>query len=201
MIQDSVCSECYACKRLYTKEQSVTAHDKRHEGLKHPQWVKMMALLIRYKCRDAKPAGKRTYKGSKRYFRWHDSGDLQAVWHLANIVEVCKLTPKVKHWLPTHEYKIVADYLRSGGKIPPNLVIRLSADFIGKPAKVDAELRQFLKTAKHRVLTSTVHVGHPRKLEAPKGSVVCLASKRNNGCEGCHACWDRGVKNVMYPLH
>ena len=57
----------------------------------------------------------------KKHFRWHDSGDLQGVWHLKNIFEVCNNTPATMHWLPTQERQ----YLPLGS-YPANLVIRLS---------------------------------------------------------------------------
>jgi hypothetical protein len=40
----------------------------------------------------------------QKWFRWHDAGDVQNLdQHMAKIIEVCKLTPDTKHWLPTQE--------------------------------------------------------------------------------------------------
>ena len=55
----------------------------------HSRWAEVMAFLIE--------------QNSCGYFRWHDSGDLQGQQHLDQIIEVCRLTPDVKHWLPTRE--------------------------------------------------------------------------------------------------
>ena len=51
------------------------ALERRNPSLGHPQWVEAMAVLIK----------------GKKFFRWHDSGDLQGVHGiLKNIFEVCK---------------------------------------------------------------------------------------------------------------
>ena len=41
------------------------------------------------------------------FFRWHDSGDIQDVKHLEDIVEVTRQTPEIMHWLPTLETRIL----------------------------------------------------------------------------------------------
>src|SRR5204863_562269 len=67
-----------------------------------------------------------------RYFRWFDSGDLQGVTHLRNIVTVAEHTPAVEHSPPICEAQVV----RAVGEFPENLVVRLSATQIdGKPPK------------------------------------------------------------------
>src|SRR5207245_3738499 len=70
------------------------------------------------------------YRSGDRYFRWHDSGDLQNLDHLGKIIQVCKNLPRIKFWLPTREYQTVEAYRRLGGRIPSNLCIRLSAHLI-----------------------------------------------------------------------
>ena len=47
--------------------------------------------------------GDRKKERKVKYFRWHDSGDVQDLDHLRRIYEVCKLTPDVQHWMPTRE--------------------------------------------------------------------------------------------------
>ena len=71
------CYGCYAFKGRYNFPNVKDALTRRLESLTHPQWVEAMAVLIK----------------GKKFFRWHDSGDLQSVQHLINIMEVCKLTP------------------------------------------------------------------------------------------------------------
>ena len=99
-IAGSVCAGCYALKGHYIQYAKVIfpAMYKRLESLTNPLWIEAMAYLI----------NNQTGKGiDPRYFRWHDSGDIQSVKHLRQIAQVCELTPTIKHWLPTREYKIV----------------------------------------------------------------------------------------------
>ena len=87
----------------------IDAQYKRFKSFTHPLWVEAMAAQINSK--------------KVKYFRWHDSGDVQNLDHLNKIYEVCKLTPDVKHWMPTRE-AWTKDHLAS---CPDNLVIRFSA--------------------------------------------------------------------------
>ena len=101
------CSGCYALKGRYNFPNVKDALSRRLGSLGHPRWVQAMAVLIK----------------GKKFFRWHDSGDIQSEQHLINIFEVCKLTPETQHWLPTQERKFLP---LSGSTIPKNLIIRLS---------------------------------------------------------------------------
>src|SRR6266852_5067995 len=119
-----------------------------------------------------------------RYFRWHDSGDLQSIEHLRKIIQVCNFLPRVKFWLPTREYHTVEAYRRLGGRIPSNLCIRLSAHLI------DGKL-----PLGYRLPVSTVSSGNDSN---PCGAHICPAPKQNNQCGSCRACWDPSVKVVIY---
>jgi Gene product 88 len=190
----SVCAHCYARNAFYdTKFEVRIAHERRMAGLSHPEWVPAMVTLILAHTDQANP-----------YFRWHDSGDLQGLWHLINIIEVCKATPKVKHWLPTHEPYIVLEYLQGGGTIPVNLCLRISADFIGKPPEKIQGLEG--------LPTHTAHRGHGKRHRVmvssrPGDSYECdsytRAAKEGTAgiCGDCHLCWNRQVKNVSFPVH
>ena len=106
-IPGTICHGCYAMKGRYRFRNVRLALARRLESLDHPQWVQAMTILI---------------KGEK-FFRWHDSGDLQSAWHLQQIFEVCNNTPDTAHWLPTRE----ARYLPlNHDSIPKNLTIRVS---------------------------------------------------------------------------
>ena len=65
-----------------------------------------------------------------KYFRWHDSGDVQDLEHLNKIYEVCKLSPTVKHWMPTREAWISDHVTRA----PDNLIIRFSMPMVDQVA-------------------------------------------------------------------
>ena len=170
-VSGSICSKCYAHKGFYTAYPVVQiALERRYNKLNDSQWIEAMTFLIN----NVEKSG---------FFRWHDSGDLQSVKHLSNIVEVCKNTPTVKHWLPTREYRIVADYLLNN-TFPDNLIVRLSTFMLeGKPPATLAK--------KLGVFTSG----------ASKDNYNCLAPKQNNKCVDCRLCWDKSVDNIIYHTH
>ena len=134
----------------------------------------------------------------QNWFRWHDSGDLQGVWHLEKIAEVCERTPTVHHWLPTREYGYVAAYLASGKQIPTNLVVRLSAHMIDTEPCLPAALAGFPVST----VSSVPLLRQDVQIVDGKGSVECRAVEaRDNKCGECRACWDRRVTSVNYPQH
>ena len=165
-VKDSVCASCYAFGRgRYAMAPVLAAQYRRLDSLANPLWVEAMVTII---------------KGRQEWFRWHDSGDLQGSWDLANIVEVARRTPNVKQWLPTREYRMVKDYIANGGMIPANLVIRESAHMVDAPPPVTKRP------------TSTV---------VTDGSQTCPARSQDNECGTCRDCWNPNVKNVSYPKH
>jgi hypothetical protein len=112
-----------------------------------------------------------------KWFRWHDSGDIQSLDHLKKIFEVCKLTPDVNHWLPTREASIIGSI--TPDQVPKNLIIRLSAH------KIDGRAATFWPW------TSSVVTSEK----------TCPAAEQGNKCLDCRACWNRDVKNVAYGKH
>ena len=161
-IKGSTCHKCYAMKGCYVFPVVQAAQYRRLASIKHPQWVKAMAALINSK--------------KSKYFRWHDSGDVQNLKHLAKIFKVAKLTPETSHWLPTRE-AWVKPYL---SRAPKNLTIRFSMPMVDQEA------------AASWPNTSTVVSGAGR---------TCPAPDQNNECKDCRACWDPSVKNVAYGKH
>lgn len=168
-IEGSVCHGCYALKGNYIYRDVKKAHANRLASIDSPQWPSAMAFLL--------------LRSKTEYHRWHDSGDLQSVHHLAQICIVAKLTKNIRHWLPTRELSFVLAYVADGGVIPANLVIRVSATMVDGPA-----------TTKWPT-TSGVHHN-----AAPKGR-VCPAPTQGNSCGDCRACWSPRVKHVSYHKH
>jgi len=160
-IPGSVCSGCYALKGCYVFPVVQAAQYRRLEATKSPLWVGAMALLINSK--------------KSKEFRWHDSGDVQDEEHLLKIFAVCKLTPDVKHWMPTREAWVKA-FLP---ECPENLIIRFSMPMIDQAA------------AGGWANTSTV----------VSAGATCPAPKQNNECKDCRACWNKDVKNIAYGKH
>jgi hypothetical protein len=171
-VKGSVCEGCYALKGMYRFGNVQKALEKRYQSLADTRWVNSMALLISNQSKD--------------FFRWHDSGDIQSIDHLHKIVQVCKLTPDTKHWLPTREYKLVEDYINQYGSIPSNLVIRLSAHKVNFPAPEKLAKRLGVQTSS--VTTS-------------KDDFTCKAPNQDNECKACRLCWNSKVQNVSYLKH
>ena len=161
-VKGSTCEGCYALKGCYVFPVVQAAQYKRLDSIDHPAWVKAMAMLINSK--------------KTKFFRWHDSGDVQSVKHLAKIFEVCRRSPDVQHWMPTRE-AWVKPYL---SRAPKNLVIRFSMPMVDQEA------------AESWPHTSTVVSGPGR---------TCPAPDQNNACGSCRACWDPSVRNVAYGKH
>jgi hypothetical protein len=169
-LNNSVCSTCYAQKGNYVRYKAIIESQyNRLQSLKQPFWVNAMVYLI--------DNSKKT-KESK-LFRWHDSGDLQNPDHLRKIIQVAKATPNVKHWLPTKEKRIIENI--TNGKMPKNLIIRLSGSFIdGQPPKTIFN-------------TSTVTTN--------KNLATCRSFEQGGKCGACRKCWNKTIKNIVYLKH
>lgn len=164
-IPGSVCSACYALKGNYYFPNVKRALESRYHALKDPAWVDTMVKLIT----------------PHQYFRWHDSGDLQGVWHLRKIVQVCQNTPDTQHWLPTKEPTIIRQFLKRGGSIPDNLIIRISAGMIDS----------------HHY----THVPGCLGSGVVTTGASCPAPQQGNQCRDCRRCWDTSVQFVTYAKH
>lgn len=168
-IPGSVCFGCYALKANYQYPSVTSAHAKRAGGLSSLSWVDSMEYQIR--------------KSGERFFRWHDSGDLQSFQHLLDLVTIAERLPGVSFWLPTREKGLVIQYQRAFGDFPWNLCVRVSA------AMIDGKAPEGFAN------TSTVHdQGEPKGFR-------CKAPDQGNKCLDCRACWDRSVSNVSYRKH
>jgi protein gp88 len=178
-VAGSTCSGCYALKGRYLFPNVQAALYRRLESITKPMWPEVMAELITRKDRGC------------GYFRWHDSGDLQSVDHLRRIVRVAEMTPSIRHWLPTREYRIVREYLGEtpppAGSFPPNFNVRMSAHMIG------GAIPSFPGMP---VTVSSVTAG-----SAPAEAHRCPAPQQGNECGDCRACWSADVRLVDYHLH
>ena len=166
-VEGTVCHGCYALKGAYVWPVVEKAHAKRLEAIYTAGWVDAMVTAI----------------NGDEYFRWFDSGDIQSMRMLKNIVKIAVEVTTTTFWLPTKENKMVASYLKKHGAFPNNLIVRVSAPMIdGQPPK-------------RFELTSTVH-----KVDAPIGH-ECNAHNQDNKCMDCRACWNPSIKNISYKYH
>jgi len=172
-IPGSICSTCYANKGNYMMYANniEPAQHARLDSLHDALWVDAMVAHI----------------GADKYFRWHDSGDLQGLWHLEKIATVAQLTPDCMHWLPTREYSMVKAYIAKHGALPGNLIVRLSAMYVDKLVTIPASLQ-----GQANVTVSNVHTITPMGLE-------CQAPKNKGQCGPCRACWS--TEPVSYKAH
>lgn len=166
---NTVCSGCYALRGNYRFPAIQAVLKKRLKSISNPLWVEAMALAI-------------SSNDSTGYFRWHDSGDLQSVSHLAKTCQVAVKLPKVKFWLPTREYAIVREYCKNNF-IPPNLTVRLSAHIIDGPMPL--------------ALASQTGCGVSGVSRVASN---CPAPSQGNRCLTCRACWD-SKEPVIYIKH
>ena len=176
-IPGTTCSGCYAMKGLY----------KKFEATGEPPRLKRLAAV-----RDNLPAWQEAIteligrKEKSSYFRWHDSGDIQSVDHLAAINDIALALPDIRFWLPTRESGFISTFILKHGSFAPNLTVRLSALKL-KGAAPD-------KLAKR--------LGIPTSTVGWKGTKhTCPASQQGNKCGDCRACWQPAVGNVDYPFH
>jgi hypothetical protein len=114
-IKGSICSACYACRGHYCFPEAQNAFARRFDAItKNPHFVEAMVFLLNH------------YK-KYNFFRWFDAGDIPNMEVLNKIVEICKLTPNTRHWIPTKEYSLIAQWVKENGAFPENLTVRLSA--------------------------------------------------------------------------
>ena len=161
LVKDSVCYNCYALKGCYVFKVVQDAQYRRLASIKHELWTAAMALLINSK--------------KAKEFRWHDSGDVQDEAHLLKIFAVCKLTPDVKHWMPTRE-AWVKHFLP---ECPDNLVIRFSMPMIDQPATGS----------------------WPNTSTVVTSGATCPAPQQDGQCKDCRNCWNKEINNISYGQH
>ena len=173
-VAGSICSDCYADKGNYRKYANniEPAQHARLESINDELWVDAMVVSI----------------GADKYFRWHDSGDIQSIEQLEKIADVARATPHCQHWLPTREYGIVSAFTAQYD-VPDNLIIRLSAMFTDRPVVVPKTLQGVKGVA-----VSNVHSKKPI-------GTACNAPRQNGECRTCRACWNRKVSAVSYSIH
>lgn len=198
-VPGTVCSGCYALKGNYRRGSVDKAQQTRLEAISSPLWVEAMVTLLRHLhskpikvdlgevgVRLQKRGGSRIRFVDPGWHRWHDSGDLQGVEHLHKIVMVCLGTPGIRHWMPTQELGVVRKFLGLGGRIPSNLVIRVSEALVmngGVPSPRWPTI-------------SSVWVERP-----PAGAHLCPAPTQDHQCGKCRACWSTDVAHVTYEKH
>ena len=162
------CSGCYATTGNYRFANVKKPREFNKEDWKREAWVSDMVQAL----------------DSSRYFRWFDSGDMYDLRLAEKIYEVMKLTPWVKHWLPTRMYKFNKyDTVINAMMKLENVVVRLSSD------SVTGEIINGLTTS--TIFSDTL----------PTGAFECKAYENSGKCNGCRACYSKDVQVVAYKAH
>jgi hypothetical protein len=164
------CQGCYATTGNYRFPNVKAPRDFNKEDWKRQAWVDDMIKAL----------------DSSRYFRWFDSGDMYDVRLAEKIFVVMKLTPWVKHWLPTRMYKF-DKYNSVINRMMnlPNVVVRLSSD------SVTGEIINGLTT-------STIFSDDS---QLTSDMVECKAYEHDGKCNGCRACYSKDVQVIAYKAH
>jgi hypothetical protein len=170
---NSICSECYAARGNFLFPVVKAALEKRYEGLSLPNWKELMAELI-------------LLSDDTGYFRWFDSGDIQSLKMLEDIVWIAEQLPNIKFWLPTKEWGIVLKYKEKNGAFPANLTVRISSYLI--ESEVTPDTREKLGCPSSSV-------------SRDKNKITCPAYNQGGICAQCRLCWDKNVENVCYKKH
>lgn len=167
-VEGTVCNICYACQGMYQMKPVKEAMERRLRATKHDQWPDAMASLI----------------NGEQYFRWFDSGDIQSMKMLKQIIAIAKALPLTKFWLPTKEKALLLRYLdRHPEGFPENLIVRLSM------MRVDP--KRIPKYKHFRTCSTHLH-------KDPVG-FLCPSESTNHQCGYCRACWDSSIDNIVYP--
>jgi hypothetical protein len=186
---DTICGNCYATKGSYTQYPSVKkAQRARFE------WVReclktdtgtdsFVSTMVETITRTGNP-----------YFRVHDSGDLFSPAYVWAWVRITQALPGIRFWFPTRSWRpLTMTKISPATKIAwelallalaaePNVTVRPSALFFNAPAPVIPGLSA----------GSTA---------ADDGSFTCPASKQDNECRDCRACWDAPTMPISYRAH
>jgi hypothetical protein len=197
-IEGTPCFNCYARKLQKIRpsvDQGWKANLSKWDKANKSKWIAATVFQIKRYNVDG-------------YHRWFDSGDLQSVEMLSNIVDVALLTPEIKHWLPTQERGIVNDYIKEYGKVPTNLLIRVSASkvdtdnvpnfehtsmvFTKNGSPIGKECRAYCTDKNNKVWN---------KKEFNELSRQDKKSLDFGHCGPCRACWDKSVPTTSYPIH
>ena len=182
-VKGSVCYNCYALKGRYMFNNVQDALERRFNAWSsnREKWVDAMIYIMHNKKHIV----------DTKVFRWFDSGDIQGVDMLNDINTVAWASPHIRFWLPTKEYKLIKDY---DIDIAPNLVIRVSAPNINK------KFPNWAYEANNHSYTHVSTVYDKKNIDVAQG-YVCPASKQDNQCGSCRACWNDKVSEVSYLAH
>lgn len=163
------CKGCYATTGNYRFPNVKAPRIENQKDWKRSEWVADMVQQL----------------DNDRYFRWFDSGDMYSLRLAVKIYEVMKLTPWVKHWIPTRmhkfaKFKTIIEHM----KALPNVSVRLSSDSV---------------TGEYEAHHGSTII--PEGNTIPEGVSACHAYENNGKCGTCRKCWDKSIPVIGYIAH
>jgi len=209
---NSVCSTCYALKGCYTFKSTVEAMQRRFNVLmRHErdgtwgEWARHWQRIFDFRLQQTNNAlskGKDTPMDDGRFWRWHDSGDIQSAEHFKSLCRIAHMCPDVFFWLPTKEAGMVMDALDQGFTIPTNMNVRVSIPLKDKGASGSlllllARSAQISFAGCH---TDGHHDGDAFSLDGDD-AFECDAYLKDGACKSCRDCWHPRNHLISYPEH
>jgi len=187
--EGAICGDCYATKGSYSC----------YPNVKKAQRARFAWVRECLKTEAGTDAFVRTMidcigRTKNTYFRVHDSGDLFSPAYTWAWVRIVQALPGIKFWFPTRSWRpMTMRNLNPATKVAwelallalageDNVTVRPSALFFNAPAPRIPGL----------AAGSTA---------ADDGSFTCPASRQNNECGDCRACWDAPELAISYRAH
>jgi hypothetical protein len=128
------------------------------------------------------------------YFRVHDSGDMFNVSYAECWLEVCRMLPEVRFWIPTRAWQTpksvlpvfdpLLNTLRMLASLP-NVTVRPSA----------------LNFGEHAPQVAGLHAGSTAGMPDVFRAWQCPAPKQGGMCGDCRTCWDSREVPISYRPH
>lgn len=164
------CKGCYATSGNYRYPNVKAPRIENRDDWKRDAWVSDMVKEL----------------GKDRFFRWFDSGDMYDARLAKKILQVMKLTPWVKHWLPTRMVKF--------SKFKPIIASMQALDNVSVRFSSDSVMGEYTPGMHGSTIV-------PDATVVPSGVTLCQAYKHNGKCNGCRACYDKTIPVIAYPAH
>ena len=184
----TICDSCYAGKGCYQYPSTRNAQDVRFrwtvECMRTPagreSWIASMVLAI----------------GSTKakYFRVHDSGDMFNMAYAQAWLEVCRMLPEVRFWIPTRAWQAPRSVLPVFD--PLLYVLRQLAQLPNVTVRPSA-----LNFGDHAPQVGGLHAGSTAGMPDVFRAWQCPAYAQGGHCGDCRACWDSKDTPVSYRPH
>lgn len=197
--EGTICGDCYAQKGSYTQYPNVAkAQNARFEWARQcmkseagiDSFVSTMVDVIR---RAVDGEQRKFGPGVGRYFRVHDAGDLFSPAYTWAWVRIVQALPDIRFWFPTRSWRPL-----TMTKLAPSIKVEWELALMALSAEDNVTVRPsalFFNAPAPRI------PGLAAGSTASADGFNCPASKQNNECGDCRACWDMPETAISYRAH